>query len=621
MNLRCLVFATLVGLGLGMIAALPTPAADKADAGRVAELVKQLGSAKFEERERATQTLDEIGLPALEALRQAAKSDDAETRRRAQDLVSRIEKRGESAKILTATRVRLVYNDTPVAEAVADLAKKTGYPVTLYDPQNKLADRKVTLDTGDTTFWQALDQLCYKAGLVTADARTLTPGTGGTRPSTGTRPSVPLQPALPAQPVPPAKQPRPGTLPVPPEKDVKKDFFQAQAGAQAEAKPAQAPAPNVPRIQAAPAGAAPAQLQPARPVPAVIDRPTPGVGGQLILTDGKPQQVPTCYADAVRIRALPFQAGAGAAPRPDEYAFTLEVLPEPKLQWLNLVSLRVDKALDDKGQQLAQAAAVGEAPANPNDPVVANLAVAARIAAPLRAAAPQVPVRLKKGEKASASLKEFTGSIAAQVRTEPEPLLTVENVMQAAGQEAKGKEGGFIKVLEVSKDAKNGVKLRVQLETPPGVQPGNLRGGGVIGGGGAGGGVQILPALPPQAVPPQPPNPPQAQAAPAPVQVQAVQIQGAPAQVQIQVAPANPGGFVAAPAGVGGLNLFDDKGQRLPLALTASSVRAANNVVTYEYTFQCRPQNGQGDPAKLVFAGSKTVTVEVPFTLKDVPLP
>src|SRR5205823_7267011 len=66
---------------------------------------------------------------------------------------------------LTAKRVQLVYNDTPFKEALEDFKKKSGYDLALHDPDNKLADRKVTLDTGDTTFWEAFDKFCDAAGV------------------------------------------------------------------------------------------------------------------------------------------------------------------------------------------------------------------------------------------------------------------------------------------------------------------------------------------------------------------------------------------------------------------------------------------------------------------------
>ncbi len=39
------------------------------------------------------------------------------------------------------------------------------------------------------------------------------------------------------------------------------------------------------------------------------------------------------------------------------------------------------------------------------------------------------------------------------------------------------------------------------------------------------------------------------------------------------------------------------------------------------YTFLCQPGKDQGQPAKLVYSGRKRVTIDIPFTLKDVPLP
>jgi hypothetical protein len=60
-------------------------------AGRIPKLINQLGSAKLAERENATKELEEIGAPALDALRQAARRD--ERQRRADELVNKLEQR------------------------------------------------------------------------------------------------------------------------------------------------------------------------------------------------------------------------------------------------------------------------------------------------------------------------------------------------------------------------------------------------------------------------------------------------------------------------------------------------------------------------------------------------
>ena len=81
MSSRLLKLVLLAGLGFGVLLALPISAADSADAAKIKQLIEKLGSGKFDEREQATKDLDAFGAPALEALRTATKSDDAEVSR------------------------------------------------------------------------------------------------------------------------------------------------------------------------------------------------------------------------------------------------------------------------------------------------------------------------------------------------------------------------------------------------------------------------------------------------------------------------------------------------------------------------------------------------------------
>jgi hypothetical protein len=111
----------------------------------------------------------------LEALRKAAKSRDAEINKRAGELLPKIERRAESERVLAPKRVHLVYKDTPLDKAVADFQKKSGYTIHLHDPDGKLKDRKITLDTEETTFWHAVALLCDKAELSEASLEDLMP--------------------------------------------------------------------------------------------------------------------------------------------------------------------------------------------------------------------------------------------------------------------------------------------------------------------------------------------------------------------------------------------------------------------------------------------------------------
>src|SRR5262249_11415708 len=117
--------------------------------------------------------------------------------------------------------------------------------------------------------------------------------------------------------------------------------------------------------------------------------------------------------------------------------------------------------------------------------------------------------------------------------------------------------------------------------------------------------IQIQPA--PAPIPPPAPNGLQFQQAQPPVQVQA----------QIQIAPAT--GIAAPPRGGHGLTLVDDKGQAgQPRSFQQQTVRGPNGI-SMQYTLTFPPQ--KGDAPKLVFSASRSATLEIPFKLKDVPLP
>jgi hypothetical protein len=130
----------------------------------VPHLIAQLGSGDYHQREQACASLEKMGEKALGPLRAALHHPDAEVRRHARELVGGIERRLETDRILKPTRVRLVYKDTSVADAVLDLSGR-GYPIFLMDRDDKLADRRVTLDTGEVPFWEAFRLFKEATGL------------------------------------------------------------------------------------------------------------------------------------------------------------------------------------------------------------------------------------------------------------------------------------------------------------------------------------------------------------------------------------------------------------------------------------------------------------------------
>ncbi|MBL8795063.1 MAG: hypothetical protein JNM56_14235 [Planctomycetia bacterium] len=132
------------------------------------QLIAQLGSGQFAEREEAALALETVGGPALDALRRAAQSQDLEVRRRAEELAARIEVRVDSTRLLAGKKVRLGYRDTPITEAMADFSRRTGLNLKLHSDDERLAEldsRKLTLETGDLGIWDALDRFCAASGL------------------------------------------------------------------------------------------------------------------------------------------------------------------------------------------------------------------------------------------------------------------------------------------------------------------------------------------------------------------------------------------------------------------------------------------------------------------------
>jgi len=697
----------ILALNLGILAVVPSNAADQASPDQIKKLIDMMGSGNFEEREKASEQLDTIGVPALEALRKALKSDDAEVRRRSEELIAKIEKRSESVKLLQPKKIKLSYKDTLVTQAVADFSKKSGYQIGVYDPQNKLKNRKVTLETGEVTFWEAFDQFCKQAGVVEGSFEDIIqlmpqPQLPNPNPRPNPRP-VPVNPVLP---VPPNPQPK-GQLP--PGQDAQGGAQAAQPGvARPALQPAVRPLPAQPPVPGTAPGAAPN-----KPVP-----PPGGLGAlgqvgvqggigalgqvgfqggmlgqvgfqgqfqggfggiafpgqinlppanQITLIDGKPTTRPTDARSAVRIR-VSNRPQQPAKPAPaDEIHIGLQVTPEPKLEIHQLIGVRVDKAIDDQNQKLAQVTNVkqnaqpGAAPGLGFGGANFGGGIGGFGGVPIGALGAQggmigiggamgafgfggfqgigqtshyTTVQLKKGEKAAKTIQELTGVITAQVTVPSKPLIEVDNILRAAGKTVKGKEGGHIKVLAVTQLTNGNVRVRFEMEPPAGAQgnmPGFFPGNP---------GIQILPAPPVPPVPPQKvPRPGQGQAPKPPQQAQlaAVQVapgapaqpaqaQARPAQIQVQLQPApmqfNPGqmAFIGFNGFNNGVSLLDDKGNAFQVASINQMFRQKGNVLTVEHQMDYQVPKGQ-TPAKLVYALPKQVNIDIPFTLKGIPIP
>ena len=80
-------------------------------------------------------------------------------------------------------------------------------------------------------------------------------------------------------------------------------------------------------------------------------------------------------------------------------------------------------------------------------------------------------------------------------------------------------------------------------------------------------------------------------------------------------------GFGAGMNGANGLSLVDDKGESIKqIRFAIERVMHNDGGFSTQYVLTYQAEKGQ-EAAKLVYSGRKILNVEIPFALKDVPLP
>ena len=493
-------FLVLVGL-------VVFPVATQAGSPAPEKLVAKLGSRRFAEREAATAALMARPGPAAVRLllKAAATNSDAEVRRRARLILEHLGRLQEAEMVLRPQRLRLNYKDVAVADAVADFARRTGLPITLDKAAaDKLAGRRLTLETAETTAWDAFRQLCARAGLTE-------------RPPTIT----------------PQKSPS--------------DIYVSglQAGGMNRRQ--------VIFLEAGNSVGLPQQDE------------------RLVLVVGKGAS-PTALAGAVRIQLIG-QAKAGRTNLAREVTFTLNVATEPSLIWNRVVALRVDSAVDSLGQRLRQPAIhVGASGSGAFQSEEVIVLWDGRSELPSTRSR-QAPLRLLLGERPAQRIKELHGVLSAEVEAPAAPLVTVADVCAAAGKTLQGLDGSYVKVLEAKRERSGQITLKVEVKAPP--KKSNL------------------------------------------AALTNVRIMRINRGLRGLERPAN---TLSAPDAVSrGLALLDGKDGSLDLISGNYESSDTNDTQVYTLTYQ--PRKGQEGPFRFVFSGRRTVVIDVPFLLKDVPLP
>jgi hypothetical protein len=195
------------------------------------------------------------------------------------------------------------------------------------------------------------------------------------------------------------------------------------------------------------------------------------------LVQGKRPSLPTCYSGAVRVRALDTRApGWGQAPGVTEVDCVLEVSVEPGLQLRGPLEARITRAVDDGDRELNQFfpdAGTVEPSAQDYEvnKIKAMIALQQieleRGIAPAPAAPRQlIEVRLKVGDQPSKSLKELHGTLNGRVTSMPEVILESRDVTKVTGETIPGKDGVSLRVQKIARNDGQ-IAVEVDLDTPP----------------------------------------------------------------------------------------------------------------------------------------------------------
>jgi hypothetical protein len=283
---------------------------------------------------------------------------------------------------------------------------------------------------------------------------------------------------------------------------------------------------------------------------------------------GPQPDYPTSQVGALRIRGLPTREGAPRFVWRDSglLAFNLEVKPEPTLDWQSLLQVRIDRAVDEHGQILEPAG--GFLGSNfslyPDDEEFVLLSPRNRLELPMNSGYRQVPLALRPGPLRSRRLSELHGAVAARVRPAAEQLVVAENILQARGQTFVGSDGALLKVTGVSAE-EDVYELKLDL-TPP-----------------------------------------------API----IDLPVPPFKI-LTLNPETGRSIMTAQERAESFSLLDARGERLPLATGQYSYNGGGTMKLFTLTFVATKTSGP--PVKLIYSGRRSVVIETPFVLRDVPL-
>ena len=531
----------------------------------ISEMIKALGDSSFEVREKAAKDLGLAGEPALEQLQKERKSEDPEIKRRVEALIKKIETESYNKRLIDPKKITMKHVDAPVPEVIADLVKLSGYRIILEDKSRALETKKISVEMKGVPFWEALETIAMKANLVEV---------AGIQGAVG----YPIRFEFPKPKVFPKAVPKQVPPAVPP-----KEVEEPKKGVKNEVGPQAIRVSFVPQENAQQIVPPPVLPQPLLP-PGIVQiaigmdqAPAALIKEKvIILKEGKFDLLLTDNRSAYRIRLLKTPETVFGKPDDKHILIGLEVTPEPRFKLQEITGVKITKAVDESGQILEQDTNISR-----ND-ILAPPMPGRIIARPIQALGQEgkagavdskVPIHFLKAQKDSKSIQMLEGKLILQVLDDSKPILEITNIEKEVGKKIEGKSGAWIQINECGKDAKGFHSLRIEYDIPADAVAANNR-----------------------------------------IQLGNIRVQN---NIVIQNGQFNIVGG-AAPANLGDFKIFDAEGKTLTPNSSSTSVqigpggtkRSIN--VTY-------PANSKA-PFKIIYEGGTTIAVEVPFSLKLIPL-
>ncbi|MCZ2343702.1 MAG: HEAT repeat domain-containing protein [Bacteroidales bacterium] len=562
-----------------------TPAEESAPSQRIDLLIAELGSPDFHTRQAAAQALDHIGRPALSALREAVRTTaDAEVRQRAETLVAKIGLRAENEDAIAPSRVTLAAGARKLREILSECTKQTHAQFHLTDPAQ--ADQIIKIpEITDQPFWSALGTICQAAHLeigLAAD-RNASPQSARLRNPVDAV-AADLQRNT-EQRIALIRQLHEHTIA---RQKAAANPQAVRARDEAIAKIKEAMAQNIRQLTAL-------RRNPTQSAPAQHQTPTHDPNG-IVLQPQSAAPLPSCVQGGIRIVARPFPATSQPAVAADILPVLLELQTEPQLDWQRIQRVTVAKVTGSDGQELTvkpadapqvQVHRVGDGniviDANGGVNLMPNHRPPNGAPQAFRPTAMQQIVEIRKDNgKDVTRLSRLEGTIHGTIRTKPEAIATIETLTPGKTVQVQGRnDSEMTATLTPSADGKP-FTLHLLLHYDP---------------------MLITPVG--EASHPINPN---------------IRLRGGAIGVAQAVTVTNGG-----PMNTRAFDLADANGNSYALNITQISNRmiVTNGKQSFVRSVQLivTPTKAEcGPPTQLTFRGTMQRDVEIPFTLRNVPL-